>query len=103
VFVSEFSVEHREPVVSKDIFDQPLNVEKQLLQLRLSPSSTPPAQLVEKRFQIAGADCGQIEDPAALSYLPCQFFFRHRIEQTEDCNDPRTFVPVRLDRQQTTF
>jgi hypothetical protein len=63
----------------------------------------PPAQFVEQRFQIAGAHCGQIEDPAALSYLPLQLFFRHRIEQAEDCNDSRTFVPLRLDRQQTTF
>jgi hypothetical protein len=44
----------------------------------------PSAQFVEQRFQIAGAHCGQIEDPAALSYLSCQLFFRHRIEQAED-------------------
>jgi hypothetical protein len=36
------------------IFDQPLNVETQPAQLRLSPSSMPPAQFVEQRFQIAG-------------------------------------------------
>ena len=84
----------------KHIFDQPLNVEKQLAQLRLSLSlRRRPAQFVEQRFQIASAHCGQIEDPAALSYLPCQLFFRHRIEQAEDCNDSRTFVPVRLDRE----
>jgi hypothetical protein len=90
-------------LLPRHIFDQPLNVETQLAQLRLSPSSMPPAQFVEQRLQIAGAHCGQIEDPAALSYLPCQFFFRHRIEQAQNCNDPRALVPLRLDRHQTTF
>jgi len=74
---------------------------RDLLQIRCtwSPSSMrPPPQFVEQHLQIAVAHRGRIEDPAPPSYLLFQLFIRHRIEQAEDCNDPRTFVPVRLDR-----